>query len=138
MALFGRRRTPQVGIQVDGAGQTGQAPDLGAEIQRQLQHPPPGVFAHSNQVFAYLMTPVQPAIAAAIAAGDRDRYRQLMTPVYTEWIRQCPQAVSPRANSGEDFRRRTITFFVEGMVSRAFDPTLACGVPVLPRGCPPR
>jgi DNA-directed RNA polymerase subunit RPC12/RpoP len=174
MALFGRRRTPQIAIQLGGARRSGQAPDLGAEIQRQLQHAQPGVFAHSdyvkqvgcpqcgaakrlpsktaylycdhcgslidydfragnyatnaaltNQVFAYLMTPVQPAIAAAIAAGDRDRYRQLMTPVYTEWIRQCPQAVSPRANSGEDFRRRTITYFVEGMVSRDFDPTLA-------------
>jgi hypothetical protein len=169
MPLFGRRRTPQAGR----AGQSGQVPDLGAEIRRQLQHAGPRVFTYSdyvkqvncpecggakrlpsktaylycdycgslidydfragnygtnaaltNQVFAYLMTPVQPATAAAVAAGDRDRYRQLITPVYTEWIRQCPQAVSPRANSDDEFRRRAITYFVEGMVSRDFDPTL--------------
>jgi len=76
----------------------------------------------TNQVFLYLVAPVQAELERAIARNDKDRYRQLLRPVYAEWIRQVPQAVSPRATSDEDFRRRTVGYFVECMVVREFSP----------------
>jgi LSD1 subclass zinc finger protein len=80
--------------------------------------------ALTNQVFACLIAPVKNELDKAIVLGDRDRYRQLMYPVYTEWVRQLPMAVSPRANSEDDFRQQTIRYIVEGMVCRDFTPEL--------------
>ena len=81
--------------------------------------------ALTNQVYLYLVTPVQPELDRARAAGDKDRYRQLLHGVYAEWIRQCPQAVSPRATSDEDFRSRMVNYLVECTVVKDFDPGLA-------------
>jgi hypothetical protein len=44
------------------------------------------------------VAPVQLELTRARAVGDADRYRELMRGVYAEWIRQCPEAVSPRQN----------------------------------------
>ena len=43
--------------------------------------------------------------------------------IFTEWVRQCPQAVSPRCANDEDFRARMITYLVESAVSKDLDPT---------------
>src|SRR6202034_1788882 len=66
-----------------------------------------------------------PAPAPARAAGDADRYRELLWEVFAEWIRQCPQAVSPRARSDLDFRDRMAGYLAECSVRKDFDPGLA-------------
>jgi DNA-directed RNA polymerase subunit RPC12/RpoP len=78
--------------------------------------------ALTNQVFAFLMAPVQTDLERAIVLKDRDRYRQLIRPVYQEWMRQVPMACSPRATSDEDFRKRTVDYMVECLVTREFSP----------------
>ncbi len=76
--------------------------------------------ALTNQVFAYLVGPSQPAVDIAVATGDKDRYRALMTPVYAEWLRQCPQANSPRI-ADPDFFARQLHYQVECFLARDFD-----------------
>ncbi len=77
--------------------------------------------ALTNQVYAYLSAPVQPAIDISIATGNKDRYRALIRPVYAEWIRQCPQANSPRCANDAEFFERQVTYQVEGSMARDFD-----------------
>ena len=77
--------------------------------------------ALTNAVFAYLSAPIQPAVDIAIATGNKDRYRQLMRPVYAEWIRQCPQANSPRCVNDADFFERQLAYQLEGSLARDFD-----------------
>jgi len=79
----------------------------------------------TNTVFHRLLAPVQGHLQAARAVGDVARYRQLYSGVYTEWIRQCPQAVSPRARTDDDFRARMVYYLVESTVRKDFDPELA-------------
>jgi hypothetical protein len=79
----------------------------------------------TNTVFAHLVAPVQPYLLLARAAGDVDRYRQLYAGVYGEWMRQCPQAVSPRARNDEDFRNGMLRYLVESTVCKDFDPDLS-------------
>lgn len=80
--------------------------------------------ALTNQVMMYLIAPVKNELDKAIVLGDKDRYRQLYWPVYAEWVRQCPMAVSPRANSDEEFRNKTIRYQVEGTIVREFSPQI--------------
>ncbi len=79
----------------------------------------------TNTVFHQLMAPVQLQAQQARAAGDTDGYRNVMRGVFAQWVRQCPQAVSPRAANDEDFRRRMVDYLVESTVSKDFDPALA-------------
>src|SRR5215470_5279109 len=79
----------------------------------------------TNTVFHKLIAPVQPLLNQARAAGDQARYRELLSGVFAEWIRQCPQAVSPRAKTDEEFRRRMVAYLAECSVRRDFDPNLA-------------
>src|SRR5215510_8734595 len=60
--------------------------------------------ALTNTVYHRLVAPVQLPLNQARATGNADRYRELIRPVFAEWIRECPQAVSPRAKTDEDFR----------------------------------
>jgi DNA-directed RNA polymerase subunit RPC12/RpoP len=77
--------------------------------------------ALTNQVFAYLVGPVQPTLDICAATGDKERYRSLITPVFAEWVRQCPQANSPQATSNPQFQQRQVNYLVECMVAREFD-----------------
>ena len=77
--------------------------------------------ALTNQVLFYLMGPVQPAVDIAVATGKKDKYRELVAPVYAEWTRQCPQANSPRCRSDQDFFDRQVAYQVEGALTRDFD-----------------
>jgi LSD1 subclass zinc finger protein len=79
----------------------------------------------TNTVFHRLVAPVQPYLNQARAAGDADRYRELYRPVFAEWLRQCPQAASPRARTDEDFRERMVDYLTGCTVKRDFDPNLA-------------
>ena len=76
-------------------------------------------------MFHKLIAPVQPLLNQARAAGDQARYRELLSGVFAEWIRQCPQAVSPRAKTDEEFRKRMVAYLAECSVRRDFDPNLA-------------
>jgi len=78
----------------------------------------------SNTVFHLLMAPVQIQAQQARVARDADGYRSVMRGVYTEWIRQCPQAVSPRAGDDQDFRHRMVEYLVESTLCKDFDPAL--------------
>lgn len=79
----------------------------------------------TNTVFHQLMAPVQVYLQQARLAEDADRYRELLRGVFAEWIRQCPQAVSPRAKSDDAFRRKMVDYCVESALSKDFDPALA-------------
>jgi LSD1 subclass zinc finger protein len=80
--------------------------------------------ALTNQVFQYLFNPVKTELEKAIVLRDKDRYRELLRPVYEEWLRQVPMAASPRATSDEEFREGTISYFVEGSIVREFNPQI--------------
>lgn len=79
----------------------------------------------TNTVYHHLVAPVQGELDQARAAGDTDRYRELLRGVFAEWIRQCPQAVSPRARADQGFRDRMVGYLVECAVRRDFAPDLA-------------
>lgn len=79
----------------------------------------------TNTVFHRLIAPVQANLDRARAAGDAGRYRELLLGVYTEWLRQCPQAASPRASSDEAFRARMAAYCAECQLRKDFDPGLA-------------
>jgi DNA-directed RNA polymerase subunit RPC12/RpoP len=44
-----------------------------------------------------------------------------MRPVYAEWIRQCPQANSPRCIGDQEFFERQLTYQLESSLARDFD-----------------
>ncbi len=76
----------------------------------------------TNTVYHHLAAPWQASMARARAAGDVDGFRMCMRAIYTEWVRQCPQAVSPRCANDQDFRERMITYLVESATSKEMDP----------------
>ena len=79
----------------------------------------------TNTVFHQLIAPVQGDLDRARAVGDTGRYRELLRGVYTEWLRECPQAASPRVKSDEDFRDRMAAYCAESQLRKDFDPSLA-------------
>jgi LSD1 subclass zinc finger protein len=79
----------------------------------------------TNTVFHQLIAPVQGDLDRARAAGDTGRYRELLLGVYTEWLRQCPQAASPRVKSDDGFRDRMAAYCAESQLRKDFDPSLA-------------
>src|SRR5580698_1512694 len=80
---------------------------------------------YTNTVYHQLVAPVQAEINKARALQDKESYRRLNKAVYLEWLRQCPQAASPRVASDEDFRDRMAVYLTECMVVRDFDVNLA-------------
>jgi DNA-directed RNA polymerase subunit RPC12/RpoP len=79
----------------------------------------------TNTVYHRLIAPMQAEINRARALRDADRCLELHRGVFAEWIRQCPQAVSPRAGSDEDFRNRMAGYLAECTVRRDFDAAIA-------------
>ncbi|HVU61152.1 MAG TPA: hypothetical protein VHD58_05785 [Mycobacteriales bacterium] len=76
----------------------------------------------TNTVYHHLAAQEQANITRARAAGDAGAYRDCMRRIFTEWVRQCPQAVSPRCANDEQFRERMITYLVECAASKDLDP----------------
>jgi DNA-directed RNA polymerase subunit RPC12/RpoP len=62
------------------------------------------------------------ASQAAVAAGDRDAYRQLQQRVYEAYVTHVPMAVSHRAANDPAYRRAYVGYLTEAAVARAFDP----------------
>ena len=78
--------------------------------------------ALTNTVYHRLLTPVQAALNAAKTSADWDTVRRLYRPIYREWIKECPTAVSPRAKQDEEFRERMVEYLTESAVSKDMDP----------------
>lgn len=79
----------------------------------------------TNTVFHRLIAAVQVPLAQAKARGDRDACRALYRQVFTQWIQECPMAVSPRAKNDAAFREQLIAYLAESAVTKDFDPRQA-------------
>ena len=79
----------------------------------------------TNTVFHRLIAQVQVPMAQAKARGDRDGYRTLYRQVFSQWIQECPMAVSPRAKSDMAFREQMVAYLAECAVSKDLDPQQA-------------
>jgi LSD1 subclass zinc finger protein len=62
------------------------------------------------------------AAQAAVAAGDRDSYRDLQKQVYQAYVTYMPMAVSHRAKNDPGYRSSYVNYMAEAAVVRAFDP----------------
>jgi len=76
----------------------------------------------TNTVFHRLIANVQAPLAQSKARGDRDMYRELHRQVYSQWIQECPMAVSPRAQHDADFREQLVAYLAECVVTKDLDP----------------
>jgi DNA-directed RNA polymerase subunit RPC12/RpoP len=72
--------------------------------------------------YAATVNATQAASRAALAAGDRDAYRDLQRKVYDVYVTNVPMAVSHRAKNDPDYRAAYVNFMAEFGVARAFDP----------------
>jgi len=79
----------------------------------------------TNTVFHRLMALVQAPMAQARVRGDRDGCRELYCQVFSQWIQECPMAVSPRAKSDKTFRDQLVAYLAESAVTKDFDPRQA-------------
>ncbi|HVU60865.1 MAG TPA: hypothetical protein VHD58_04320 [Mycobacteriales bacterium] len=77
--------------------------------------------ALTNTVYHHLAAPLQAPMIVARNATDADSLRECYRTIFTEWVKQCPQAVSPRC-ADEDFRARMVTYLVESAVAKDLDP----------------
>ena len=75
-----------------------------------------------DPAYAATVNSAYPASQAAVAAGDRGGYRELQKTVYEAYVTHVPAAVSHRARSDPDYRRRYVGYMAEAAVVRAFDP----------------
>jgi len=76
----------------------------------------------TNTVFHRLMALVQAPMAQARVRGDRDGCRELYRQVFSQWIQECPMAVSPRAKTDKAFRDQLVAYLAESAVTKDFDP----------------
>jgi DNA-directed RNA polymerase subunit RPC12/RpoP len=76
----------------------------------------------TNTVFHRLIASVQDELAQAKARGDRESCRTLYRQVFSQWVRECPMAVSPRVKNDEAFRAQFIAYSAECAVTKDFDP----------------
>ena len=79
----------------------------------------------TNTVFHRLIDTLQAPLAQAKVREDRDAWRELYRQVYTQWVQECPLAVSPRAKNDAAFREQIIAYEVECAVTKEFDPRQA-------------
>ncbi len=76
----------------------------------------------TNTVFHRLIAKVQVPLAQAKARGDRDSYREIHRQVFSQWIQECPMAVSPRAKHDAAFREQLVAYLAECVVTKDLDP----------------
>ena len=75
----------------------------------------------TNTVFHRLIAPVQAALEQAKGRGDADTYRRLHKQVFSEWLQECPMAVSPRAKTDLAFREQMVNYLAECAVTKDLD-----------------
>ena len=76
----------------------------------------------TNTVFHRIIAPLQGQLAQAKARADRGEYRRLYRQVFSEWIQECPMAVSPRAKNDAVFREQLAAYLAECLVTKDLDP----------------
>jgi len=79
----------------------------------------------TNTVFHRLVAMAQAPLMQARARGDREAYRQLYRQIYSQWIQECPMAVSPRAKNDPIFREQLVAYLAECIVTKDLDPRQA-------------
>jgi DNA-directed RNA polymerase subunit RPC12/RpoP len=79
----------------------------------------------TNTVFHRLIALVQAQMAQARSRGDRDSCRELYRQVFSQWVEECPMAVSPRARTDKAFRDQLVAYLAESAVTKDFDPRQA-------------
>jgi len=72
--------------------------------------------------YAAIVNGTLAAAQAAVAAGDRDAYRDLQKTVFEAYVAGVPMAVSHRARNDPGYRRAYVGYMAEAAVARAFDP----------------
>jgi len=76
----------------------------------------------TNTVYHRIIATVQVPLSQAQIRGDKDACRQIYKQVYTQWIAECPMAVSPRAKNDLTFREQMVAYLAECAVTKDFDP----------------
>jgi len=76
----------------------------------------------TNTVFHRLIAPLQVSLEQAKAHGEADTYRRLHKQVFSEWLQECPMAVSPRAKTDLAFREQMVAYLAECAVTKDLDP----------------
>jgi hypothetical protein len=72
--------------------------------------------------YAAAVNAAQAASRTAVAAGDRDTYRELQRTVYEAYAANVPMAVSHRASNDPGYRAAYVSYMAEFALARAFDP----------------
>jgi DNA-directed RNA polymerase subunit RPC12/RpoP len=76
----------------------------------------------TNTVFHRLIAAYQAPLNQAIQQNDRETCRQIYRQVFSQWIQECPMAVSPRAKNDLVFREQLVDYFAESAVVKDLDP----------------
>jgi DNA-directed RNA polymerase subunit RPC12/RpoP len=76
----------------------------------------------TNTVFHRLIAKVQIPLMQAQTRADRDALRALYKQVFSDWIQECPMAVSPRAKSDMAFREKMVAYLAECALTKDLDP----------------
>ncbi|HTX90535.1 MAG TPA: hypothetical protein VMC09_04880 [Anaerolineales bacterium] len=76
----------------------------------------------TNTVFHRLIAKVQTPLMQAQVRSDRDALRAIYRQVFSDWIQECPMAVSPRAKTDAAFREQMVAYLAECAVSKDLDP----------------
>ncbi len=79
----------------------------------------------TNTVYHRLYAALQGPILAAKLKGDREASRGLYRQLFTQWLQECPMAVSPRAQTDMAFREKEIAYLAESAVVKDLDPRQA-------------
>jgi len=79
----------------------------------------------TNTIFHRIIALKQESMAQARARGDRDGYLELYRQVFSQWVQECPMAVSPRARNDVAFRDQLVTYLAECAVTKDLDPQQA-------------
>jgi len=79
----------------------------------------------TNTVFHRIIATVQAPLSLAQARADRDACRALYRQVFSQWIQECPMAVSPRAKNDAAFREQIVAYLAECAVTKDLDPRQA-------------
>jgi DNA-directed RNA polymerase subunit RPC12/RpoP len=79
----------------------------------------------NNTVFHRLIAPEQASLEQAKARGDAQAYRAIHRQVFTQWLQECPMAVSPRAKTDLAFREQMVAYLAECAVTKDLDPRQA-------------
>jgi hypothetical protein len=75
-----------------------------------------------SPAYAAVVNGAHAASQAAVAAGDRDSYRELQRQVYQACVTHVPMAVSHRARNDPAYRDAYVGYMAQAAVARAFDP----------------